>query len=181
MNHIAIETERLRLRPFNASDLQDFYTYAKNEKIGHGAGWKPHESLAESEEILAHFMEQDDVWAIEDKQTGAIIGSIGLHEDRHRPLEGVRMLGYVLAEPYWGKGIMPEAATALLHYGFTEVGLKLISVYHFSFNDQSRRVIEKLGFTYEGMLRYAFQDYRGKVFDSLCYSMTKEEFINKQN
>lgn len=179
MNHTTINTKRLILRQFVSTDVEDFYAYAQNEKIGHGAGWKPHESLAESQDILAQFMQQDDVWAIVDKKTGTVIGSIGLHEDRHRPFEGVRMLGYVLSEPYWGKGIMPEAAAAMLDFGFMKAGLQLISVYHFSFNNQSHRVIEKLGFTYEGTLRYSFRDYRGKVFDSMCFSMTKDEYLEK--
>ena len=52
INGIKIETERLILRPFEESDLDDFYEYAKNDNVGPNAGWKPHESKEESEKIL---------------------------------------------------------------------------------------------------------------------------------
>ncbi|MBR7163344.1 MAG: GNAT family N-acetyltransferase, partial [Clostridia bacterium] len=65
-------------------------------------------------------------------------------------------------------------------YGFCEMQLDIISVYHFSFNMRSKRVIEKLGFTYNGIMPQARLLYDGRVVDDICYSMTKEEFLEKQ-
>ena len=95
-----LETERLILRPFRMSDAPDVHAYAQNPNVGPNAGWKPHATLAESEGIVRHFMEKGEVWAIEDRQTGWVVGSIGLHKDERRDYDGARMLGYVLAESH---------------------------------------------------------------------------------
>ena len=63
-----IETSRLRLREFRQSDLNDFFEYAKSDKVGPMAGWKPHENREESQKILNMFIEENEVWAIELKQ-----------------------------------------------------------------------------------------------------------------
>jgi putative acetyltransferase len=89
------------------------------------------------------------------------------------------MIGYVLAEPYWGRGYMTEAVERVLAHCFSELGLDLVSVYHFPFNNRSRRVIEKAGFVYEGTLRKASTIYDGSVYDDVCYSMTRDEYESR--
>ena len=88
----------------------------------------------------------------------------------------IRDRGYVLDEPYWGRGYMTEAVRGALRFAFDEMELELVSVYHFPFNDRSRRVIEKCGFRYDGILRRAFLRYDGAVLDDVLYSMTRDEF-----
>lgn len=171
-----LETERLIIRKFRQEDLNDFYEYAKNPNVGPNAGWCPHESIEDSAEILKIFIEGDEVWAIIDKQMGKVIGSIGLHKDHKRDNPDARMLGYVLSESYWGKGLTTEAAKAVIKYAFENMELGLISVYHYKDNNRSKRVIEKCGFVYEGTLRNASVLYNGNVNDDMCYSMTKQEY-----
>jgi len=62
-----LETERLILRRFRETDLDDFNEYAKNPNVGPNAGWKPHESKEESMEILKQFIDSKEVWAIVEK------------------------------------------------------------------------------------------------------------------
>jgi putative acetyltransferase len=169
-------TERLVLRPFRKEDLDDFYEYAKNPSVGPNAGWKPHESKEESREILERFIAEEESWAIIHKDTDKLIGSIGLHNDARRNNSRVKMLGYVLDEAYWGQGIMTEAAKRVLKYAFENLDLNLVSVYHYPSNIRSKRVIEKCGFHYEGTLRRANELYDGSIHDSMCYSLTKEEY-----
>jgi len=171
-----IETNRLILRGFLPTDLNDFYAYAKNDKVGPMAGWKPHASLEESQEILKTFVESSEVWAIVFKEDKKVIGSIGLHKDRKRDNENCRMLGYVLSEEYWGKSLMLEAVHAILNHGFNELNLELISVYHYPFNKQSASVIKNAGFRYEGLQRQSTLRYDGVKLDSTLYSMTKDEY-----
>ena len=64
INGIQLETERLILRPFNSGDLDDFYQYASVEGVGEMAGWKHHESKAESKQILDLFIKEDKTFAI---------------------------------------------------------------------------------------------------------------------
>lgn len=172
-----LETERLILRSFQETDLNDFYEYAKNPHIGPNAGWPPHESIKGSKQILNMFMEEDDVWALVYRDNNKVIGSIGLHKDRLRSTEDIKMLGYVLSEEYWGRGLVAEASKAAIAYAFEELGVQLVTVHHYPYNLQSRRVIEKCGFVYEGTLRHATKLYDGRTYDLMCYSLNKEEWM----
>ena len=138
---------------------------------------EPDENVAESESIIRMFIEEDETWALVLREEGRPIGSVGLHKTRE---ENVRELGYVLSEKYWGRGIMPEAAEAVLRFAFEELGLSKVTVGHFPFNMQSKRVIEKLGFSYTGYFEKAFERFDGVKMDECRYGMTKEAFELKR-
>ena len=170
-----LETNRLILRPFRESDLEDFYRYASTPNVGPPAGWAPHQNKQESLKILRDFIREDQVWAIVDKISQKVIGSLGLHESQER-CPPSRMMGYALSEEYWGKGLMTEAVARALRFAFEELGLELVWISHYPFNRQSQRVIQKSGFTYEGTIRRAVKRYDGAVLDHVVYSITKEEY-----
>ncbi len=172
-----LESARLILRNFTERDTDDLYRYAVDPDVGPRAGWKPHESREESLAIVQMFMQDDNVWAIERKSDHRVIGSLGLHNDKWRNLPDARMFGYVLAQDSWGHGYMSEAVSRAMHYGFLDAGMRLLSVSHYTFNDRSRRVIEKCGFVYEGTLRQTFLRFDGEIFDEAVYSITKEEWL----
>lgn len=171
-----LATERLVLRQFDPGDAVDVFAYARNPAVGPMAGWAPHRTVEESRAIVQHFIHCGDVWAIVEKKTGRVIGSIGLHCDRKREVEGARMLGYVLGEPYWGQGFATEAAQAVLTFAFEQKGCTVLSAYHYPGNARSRRVIKKLGFVPEGTLRMADTLPDGAITDEVCYSLTREEY-----
>ena len=175
-----LESERLILRDFTEQDTDDLYRYAVDPDVGPRAGWKPHESREESLSIVRMFIEEDNVYAIERKSDRRVIGSLGLHHDKWRNLTDVRMIGYVLAQDCWGNGYMTEAVKRLLQFGFEELHLRLMSISHYTFNKQSRRVIEKCGFVYEGTLRQTFRRYDGEIFDEAIYSITKDEWLARR-
>ena len=176
-----ISSERLILRPFTERDVDDLYRYAADPNVGPRAGWKPHESREESLAIIQMFQRDDNVWAIEQKCDHRVIGSLGLHNDKWRNLPDARMFGYVLAPDCWGKGYMSEAVSRAMEHGFLDLNLRLLSVSHYTFNDRSRRVIEKCGFVYEGTLRQTFLRYDGAIFDEAVYSITKDEWLARRN
>lgn len=176
-----LETNRLILRSFRESDAEDFFTYASLPDVGPNAGWKPHENIQESRKILRGFLEEDQVWALEDKISQKVIGSLGLEESAGRSNPKTRMLGYCLSPAFWGKGLMPEAVRRVLRFAFEEMDLDLVWVTHYPFNHRSKRVIEKLGFVYEGTLRQAVRRYDGVVLDRMSYSMTREEWEAMQH
>jgi ribosomal-protein-alanine N-acetyltransferase len=175
-----LETERLLLRGWRESDAQDLYAYASSPVVGPMAGWKPHKSLEESLQIIRMFQKNGETWALCSKESNRVIGSVGLHTDRKRdvPPNTVRMLGYVLAQDAWGKGLMVEACREVLRFAFDGLGLQMVSVYHYSWNRQSQRVIEKLDFRREGTFRMASIRFDGRVLDDVCYSMTRDEYYN---
>ena len=172
-----METERLQLRPFTMDDVPDVFAYAANPKVGPMAGWPPHKSLDDTRLVVEHFIKASDVWAVVEKSSGHVIGTVGLHVDTKRDVRDVLMLGYAFGEPSRGKGYAVEAARAVLDYAFGELQCALVSVYHFAHNLRSRRVIEKLGFVPEGTLRMASTLPDESIVDDVCYSMTREEFV----
>lgn len=146
-----IQTPRLTLRPWRERDLEDLYTYAKEDGVGQLAGWLPHKDREESRAILSSFMEGKKVFALEYR--GKVIGSLGVEsyrEDLYPQLSALRgrEIGYVLSKDYWGQGLMPEAVQAVIAWLFGTVGLDFILVGHFDRNLRSRRVIEKCGFQF---------------------------------
>ena len=146
---IELRTERLLLRPWRESDLEDFYAYARVDGVGQMAGWTPHRSLDESRRILEMFIAEKKTFALVHR--GKAVGSLGIEEypEQYYPelseLKG-REIGYVLSKELWGRGLMPEAVKAVIAYLFDEVKLDFILVGHFEWNHQSARVIEKCGF-----------------------------------
>ncbi|MBQ7374079.1 MAG: GNAT family N-acetyltransferase [Clostridia bacterium] len=147
-----IETERLILRPFRQSDLEDFYNYAKVDGVGEMAGWRHHENRQKTQQILDNFINEDKTFAIFYKKDGKLIGSLGVEKYGKEEVlseffdyQG-REIGYVLSKDYWGKGIMPEAVTAVINYLFNEQNLDFLLCGYYDFNVQSKRVQEKCGF-----------------------------------
>ena len=145
-----IETPRLILRPWRENDLADFNEYASVDGVGQMAGWLPHKSMEESKMILDMFMADKNTLALELKENGKVIGSIGLEDidfPDDRGMQG-REVGYALSKTYWGKGLMPEAVKAVIDYCFEKLHYDWLTCGHFVWNTQSCRVVEKCGFRY---------------------------------
>lgn len=158
VTNVSLETERLVLRPWRESDLQDLYRYARVDGVGQMAGWQPHPDLDMSRQVLNMFIEEKKTFALELKQNGKVIGSLGIEArdenlDLPEHLAG-RELGYVLSKDYWGRGLMPEAVKAVITYCFKELHYDYLSCAHFVWNAQSRRVIEKCGFAFEKQIEH---------------------------
>ena len=151
---VCLETERLILRPWTLDDLYDFNEYASVSGVGEMAGWSAHKSLEESKVILEMFIAGKKTFAVVLKDSGKVIGSVGL-EDGDRQDAGAiaegrygREIGYVLSKDYWGHGFMPEAVKRVIRYAFDECKMDFLLCGHFAENHQSKRVVEKCGFIY---------------------------------
>ena len=116
------------------------------------AGWKHHETIEKTQEILDMFIKEDKTFAIVFKQNNKVIGSLGVEEygleEKLTEFENYygREIGYVLSKDYWGKGIMPEAVGAVINYLFNDLNLDFLTCGYYDFNNQSKRVQEKCGF-----------------------------------
>lgn len=168
-----IETERLILREWTPEDASAMFEYAKSPLVGPAAGWKPHRTIEDTTEYLRFAIEQDETWAVTLKPDGQPIGSVGLHATG---VDTVRELGYVLHPEFWGKGIITEASRAVIDFGFGELGLDAIRITHKAANRRSKRVIQKCGFRYDGILRADAKDIDGNLIDRCAYSMTRAEW-----
>lgn len=154
LSGVRLETDDLILRPFEETDLEDLYEYARVPGVGEMAGWAHHKSMEESKEVLAMFIREKKTLAVVEKRSGKVIGSIGIETysqehagEEFQPLL-CRDIGYALSKDYWGKGLMPRAVKRALNFCFDDLGLDAVFCGYFKRNHQSRRVNEKIGFQY---------------------------------
>ncbi len=152
---LAIETARLRLRPFREADVEDIWPIVSDPKFPSHMTWVAHADQATTRAYIASaataLADNTGVrWAIEHR--GKVVGTIGLHV--RWEIGALRVdrggLGYWLAPALWGQGLMTEAVQAVVRCGFDTIGLHKITVMCFADNAQSRRVIEKAAFRWVG-------------------------------
>ena len=147
-----LETERLILRRFEESDAEDVFAYAKDPDVGPIAGWPPHQSVEESLDVIRNVLNGPEAYAICLKSDERAIGAIELKLKGHTDFterEDECELGYWLGKPFWGHGIMPEAAREMLRHAFEELGMRKVWCGYYDGNTKSRRVQEKVGFVYQ--------------------------------
>ena len=150
---VVLETDRLILRGWQERDIDDFFEYASVDGVGEMAGWRHHDTMETTHKILQAFISEKNVFAVVYKENEKVIGSVGLHEswtngdERFQNLK-VKEIGYVLSREYWGRGLMPEAGRAVMAFCFDRCGLEALTCGHFETNLQSKRVIEKCGFSF---------------------------------
>ena len=142
-----IHTQRLRLRPWNDMDAQELYELARDPRIGMLCGWKPYECIDDAHDALSTFLAARDSYAVTLSSTGELVGSIALRVDADSPEATVADIGYWIGVPYWGNGYASEAGRAIIERA-KELGVETIILKYFDGNDASRRVSEKLGFTW---------------------------------
>lgn len=100
------------------------------------------------------------VWAM--RHDGVLVGSIGLHHIVENPHGGHAELGYWVLAQARGKGLLVEAARAVIDFGFDELGLARIVWRAVTGNVPSARAARALGFRYEGMQRLGLTSPRGR-------------------
>jgi RimJ/RimL family protein N-acetyltransferase len=88
-------------------------------------------------------------------------------------------IGYWLARPFWGQGIMTDAVRAYVEYAFGELQLRRLMAHTFEFNIGSARVLEKNGFKLEGRLR-RHRIKEGELIDARVYGLLKEDVLHNR-
>ena len=128
-----LQTKRLILRPWQESDAESCYEYAKDPQVGPSAGWPVHTSVENSRETIKNVLSADGTYAVVLKASGKPVGCAGLTVGAASNLklpEDEGEIGCWLGVPYWGQG------------------LKRIWYAFFDGNEKSKRVAEKCGFSY---------------------------------
>lgn len=174
-----LETERLILRDFRLEDTEAVHAYGSDPEVTQYMPWGPNRP-EDTAAFIARALEQKTTWprlelglALELKSEAQVVGAIALHlrDLRHSTME----IGYVLRRDLWGKGLVSEAARALMAMGFEQLGLHRITAACDVRNVGSYRVMEKLGMRREGLLRQDRQ-LRGEWRDTLIYGLLAEEW-----
>ncbi|MDF2504092.1 GNAT family protein [Clostridium sp.] len=187
MNHkgtILIETDRLILRKFKQSDVNDmFKNWGSDAKVTEFLSWPTHKNIKDSEDIINQWIseyEDNSVynWVIELKNISEAIGNISVVK-----LENVNdacEIGYCVSSKHWNKGITTEAFKAIIKYLFDEIRVNRICAKHDINNVASGKVMQKCGMVYEGTLREV--QIRNNKFCSLAvYSILRKEWLNNIN
>ena len=170
-----IELEQCTIRPWRLEDVPSLAANANNRNV-----WltlrdrMPHPyTQADAEAYVRQRLQEPTAPIFCIEVDGSAAGGIGLH-----PAEDVNRitaeLGYWLAEPFWGRGIMTAAVRAIVQHGFEHLPLVRVEAYVYANNPASARVLEKAGFQFEGRLRRNVIK-NGEILDSLLYARLREE------
>ena len=170
-----LETERLILREITKDDTNAIFDCFSNEDVTRFYGLETMQRSEQAEQMIDFFsksyIEKRGVrWGIERKGVKGIIGTVGFNSwlAKHRRAE----IGYEIHPEYWRKGYTAEAVFKVLSHGFVEMNLTRIGAIIFLENEASNRLLTKLGFQKEGVLRnYMYQN--GKAYDTNVYSLLK--------
>ena len=181
---MTLKTKRLLLRAWEEADAESLYKYAKDPLIGPAAGWLPHTSVENSREIINAVLSAPETYAIVDKETNEPIGSIGLMignaSNIGLPLNEAE-IGYWIAVPYWGRGLVPEAAKELIRHGFEYLKLSKIWCGYFEGNIKSKRVQEKCGFVYSYTNENIYWERLDKTVTEHISCIKKEDWEKLNN
>ncbi len=153
-----LETERLRLRRWREGDADAYARIcADPEVMRYITGFPLTREQAEGQ--ISRFEKAWEergfgMWAAEQKESGEIVGRIGLLYHHDWPGDDKTEVAWLLDRSRWGKGLATEGALASIRYGFEELGLERIISIALPTNLGSRRVMEKAGLTLRGEARW---------------------------
>ncbi|MGB2994298.1 MAG: GNAT family N-acetyltransferase [Paenisporosarcina sp.] len=144
-----IETKHLLLRRITLCDTNDMFEMRRDPRMNEFLDTKVDENTEETKSYI-HKMNQgiDEnkwiIWAIEDKQSSKVIGTICIWNINKEELSGE--LGYGIISDYQGKGLMKESLVSVIEYGFKRMGLKVIEAYTEEHNEKSIKLLESCKF-----------------------------------
>jgi ribosomal-protein-alanine N-acetyltransferase len=139
-------TERLKLRQLLESDVEEIFSLRSDTIINKYLDRKPSVILDDSLNFIRKIIENSELkyWGIELKESKKLIGTICLFgfSDEHKKCE----IGYELLSDFQGKGIMNEAARAIIEYAFNTLLLKTIDACTHKDNQNSTNLLQKINF-----------------------------------
>jgi [ribosomal protein S5]-alanine N-acetyltransferase len=161
------------LRPWNVNDLDSLVKYANNPEIARNLMDQfPHPYTAEKgKAFIAYATSEDPVKIFAIEVNGEASGGIGLHPQVDIYRKNAEM-GYWLAEPLWGKGIITKAIMQMIDYGFKTWDISRIFARPYGRNLASQKALEKAGFMLEAKLEKTI--YKDGAFeDELIYAVRR--------
>jgi ribosomal-protein-alanine N-acetyltransferase len=173
-----LSTERLALRWLTPDDAPaQFALFSDPEVMRYwsSAAWTDiGQARAAIEQVLAEYRDHSSLrFAIVLRSSGEMIGNIRLYDfvDQNRRCD----IGYALARQHWGNGYLAEAMTAVLDYAFAELNLIRVEADIDPRNDASARLLERMAFQKEGMMRERWI-VGGEICDTAFYGLLKREW-----
>ena len=181
-NHLGtqpLQTPRLLLRRFTMDDAQSMFDlWCNDPEVTRFLSWGPHGTIDNTKRLLKSWRQRyEDTmfynWCIEFE--GLPIGGIDLIMRSEKSLRAE--LGYCLSNRYKGRGLVTEAACAVLTFAFEDVGLHKICAKHDVENPASGRIMQKLGMRQEGYMKLDAQRLDGTYSDMVLYGILRDEWL----
>jgi len=177
-------TKRTCLRRMMKTDSYDMYEYARRDEVTEYLLWDPHPNETYTFKYLSYLQTRYKAgdfydWAVVTRDTYQMIGTCGF--TRFNIESNSAEVGYVLNPDFWGMGIAPEVVSRVLAFGFDELELNRIEARYMVGNNRSRRVMEKVGMTFEGVNRESMHVKGEYVSVGVCAILRSEYYENHRN
>ncbi|KAB8135732.1 GNAT family N-acetyltransferase [Gracilibacillus oryzae] len=174
-----LETERLTLRNVSNKDIDFIFQLFSNQKV---CEYLYDEELYTERKEAIEFVE----WNSNPEEKGYNRWVLTAKNDHYRQIgtcgydywdrtNNIAEIGYDLWHEYWGQGYMREALIVAIESGFNNMGLNRINAYVALENTKSIKLLERIGFTNEGIYRDKHL-FRGKYYDHYSFSLLKREW-----
>lgn len=175
-----MHTERLLLRPLVPSDLDFVFRHFSSEAVNrYLRDGDPVQTQKQAAAIIDFYQGEGNLrnrWVLERKVDGQPIGTCGFHRWDKRCCRAE--MGYDLSEAFWGQGYMQEAVKAALRFAFDRMGLNRVETFVDAENMPSLKMMKRLGFQREGVLR-EYYCLDGKFFDAVLHSLLKSDWLQR--
>ena len=179
LNHTGtntIQTARLVLRRFQFSDHTDMFQWASDPDVVKYLSYAPHKTINETKSVLKSWIKNYSKTTTYNRAVefqGVVIGNIAVvtQDDECFTCH----LGWQIDKPYWNKGIMTEAANAVVNYLFDEVHYDRITSGCDTRNIGSSKVMQKIGMTLEGTFRRYCYQKDGSIGDKFYYAILESD------
>jgi [ribosomal protein S5]-alanine N-acetyltransferase len=170
-----LDTPRLRLRTLREDDAAAVYAYGRDPAVTRFVSWPRHRSLDDATTFLEYAATavssgREMQWALARRDDDTMIGTAGVRLQGHRV-----ELGYVIAQPHWGRGYATEAATRIVQWALENPAVVRVWAYCHVDNAASARVLEKAGMVREGRLSawVVFPNLSAAAGDCWCYARVR--------
>lgn len=174
-----MQTERLTVRRFSPADAERFAAYRSDPVVARFQSWEPPLPLADARQTVERFAQGDPEapgwfqYAVD--LGGVLIGDLGLN--LHENLLQAEV-GFTLASQYQGQGYASEAVLGLLHHLFVDRELHRVSAEADARNTASVRLLERVGFTREG-LRLSNTWFKGEWTDDVLFGYLRDNYLSR--
>ncbi len=171
-----IETKRLILRRFKMEDKEDCFAFLSDDQTClDDGGYHAFETQDEEYmQVMEAFANQKNRLMIVEKESDRVIGTIHLMEAERGVV--TLTIGYVIAPQYRRKGYAFEALACVMDYCFKNTNLEMILASCFAYNEASKRLLEKLGFQFEGVIHLGIEHAELGPMDLMSYYLEKRDW-----
>lgn len=181
MSDFCINTERLTIRKFRATDWEDLSEILTDENVVY---FEPYDvfTVEACKSEAENFSNSDKFFAVVLKDEDKVIGKLYFNDEGKY---GTYELGYTFSRSYQGHGYAKEGSMALIKYAFENMGARRIVAFADAANERSWRLLEALGMSNEGKMKkytFKYKDENGEPIwqDMLIYALLKEDVLENK-